>query len=171
MFYRIKQFLWAISSNFKKIDTEYINRILNTDEQKLFYSLIKSEQFHCLRVTNDLLDSFGDDPDIDRGELARLGLLHDVGKQGLKYGPINKSIFVIFKKVSKGNIKKYSKLKKMNLYYNHPIKGVSILRESKFNSYSEDFLEAVEMHHRSSESISKSKNKYLIYLNICDDRN
>lgn len=171
MFYRIKQFLWAISSNFKKIDTEYINSILNIEEQKLFYSLIKSEQFHCLRVTNDLLDSFGDDIDIDKGELARLGLLHDIGKQGLNFGPINKSIFVVFKKISKGNLKKYSKLKKMNLYYNHPVKGVNILRESKFNFYSEEFLEAIEMHHRNKQSISKSKNKYLIYLNICDDRN
>ncbi|MGL4450417.1 MAG: HD domain-containing protein [Sarcina sp.] len=171
MFYRIKQFLWAISSNFKEIDTDYINSILSNEEQKLFYSLIKSEQFHCLRVTHDLINSFADDSDINKNELAKLGLLHDVGKQGLKFGPINKSIFVIFKKISKGNIKKYNKLKKMNLYYNHPIKGVNILRESKFNSYSENFLEAIEMHHSNQQSISKSKNKYLIYLNICDDRN
>ena len=171
MLYRIKQFFLAISANLKEIDTEYINNILNKEEQNLFYSLIKSEQFHCLRVSLDLVELYKGNSTIDVEKLAKLGLLHDVGKQGLKFGPIDKSIFVIVKKISKGNLKKYSKFKRMNLYYNHPIKGVEILRESKFNSYSDEFLEAVEKHHMSVDQISRSKNKYLVYLNICDDRN
>lgn len=170
MFYRIKQFLWAISSNFKEIDKNYINSILNQEEQKLFYSLIKSEQFHCLRVSNDLLKTFGKEIDIDKDELVKLGLLHDVGKQGLNFGPVKKAIFVILKKISGENIKNYTKFKNIELYYNHPIKGVEILKENKL-SYSKEFLEAIEMHHLSDEKISKSKNKYLIYLSICDNRN
>ena len=124
-----------------------------------------------MRVSNDLVRSYSKDVDVDTKELARLGLLHDVGKLGLKFGPIQKSIFVISKKISKGNLNKYSELKKVKMYYNHPITGVNILRESKLNSYSEEFLEAVQMHHYSVDSISKSKNKYLVYLNTCDDRN
>lgn len=170
MFYRIKQFLWAISSNFKKIDKNYINSILNQKEQKLFYSLIKSEQFHCLRVSNDLLRSFGKETDIDKDELVKLGLLHDVGKQGLNFGPVKKAIFVILKKISGENIKNYTRFKNIELYYKHPIKGVEILKANKL-SYSKEFLEAVEMHHLSDEKIFKSKNKYLIYLSICDNRN
>lgn len=171
MFYRIKQFLWAISSNFKEIDESHINSILNKEEQSLFYSLIKSEQFHCLRVSNDLLKTFGREIDIDKDELVKLGLLHDVGKQGLNFGPIKKAMFVILKKISGGDIKSYVKFKSIGLYYNHPIKGVDILKKNKSVSYSKEFLEAIEMHHQSDEKISKSKNKYLIYLSICDNRN
>ena len=170
MFYRIKQFLWAISSNFKEIDKEYINSILNKEEQKLFYSLIKSEQFHCLRVSKDLVKTFDNEVSINRYELAKLGLLHDIGKQNLNFGPIRKAIFVIFKTVIKGNIEKCN-IKNIKLYYNHPIKGVDILKENKLSFYSEEFLEAIEMHHKDKESIHKSQNKYLIYLNICDNRN
>ncbi|MGL5069244.1 MAG: HD domain-containing protein [Sarcina sp.] len=171
MLYRIKQFLWAIGSNFRQIDVDYINSILNKEEQELFYSLIKSEQFHSLRVSNDLVKSYSNDNDVSPQELAKLGLLHDVGKQGLNFGPVQKSIFVIYKKIGKGNLNKYSKLKRVKMYYNHPIAGLNILKVSKSNFYSKDFLEAVQMHHNSVDSISKSKNKYLVYLNICDDRN
>ena len=171
MFYRIKQFLWAISSNFKKIDKEYINSILNEEEQNLFYSLIKSEQFHCLRVSKDLVETFYNKPNVNRDELAKLGLLHDIGKQNLKFGPIKKAIFVIFKNIIKGDIEEYNKFKNIKLYYNHPIKGIDILKKNKLSSYSEEFLEAIEMHHKDEESIYKSQNKYLIYLSICDNRN
>ena len=171
MFYRIKQFIWAINSNFQVIDKEYINSILDKEEQSLFYSLIKSEQFHCLRVSYDLVRTFGNEKGINRDELAKLGLLHDIGKKGLNIGPIKKSIFVILKKIIGVSIKDYSIFRNINLYYNHPFKGTNILRENNSTLYSREFLEAIEMHHQGIKEISKSKNKYLIYLNICDNRN
>lgn len=53
MIYRIKQAIWAISSNFKEIDYTYINKYLDKNEIILFNKLKRSEKYHCIRVCYD----------------------------------------------------------------------------------------------------------------------
>lgn len=181
MFYRVKQFFWDIGSNFKNIDNNYVDKYLNNEEKEVFYELLKAEQFHSIRVSKDLVSTYfnlnnhnnkvEDKMKLDSSELARLGLLHDLGKRGLSYGPLSKSLFVILKKISKGNLNKYSKFKKTILYYNHAMTGVNILNKMNSRIYSKEFIEAVRMHHSKGDIICKSNNEYLIALNRCDDRN
>lgn len=157
-------------SSFQTVDKVYVEAHLNDEEQIEFYKLLKSEQFHSLRVSKDLVSTYSNSS-LDLNELARLGLLHDLGKQGLKYGPFSKSMFVVLKKISKGNLNKYSKFRKTILYYNHPIAGVNILESMTTREYSQNFIEAVRSHHSKGDVISTSDNLYLIALNKCDDRN
>lgn len=177
MLYRIKQFIWAISANFQSLDEEYINKYLNEEEKKEFYKLLKSEQMHSLRVSKYLTSNYQTFQNLDNSKilsldiLARVGLLHDVGKQNLKFGVVSKSLYVILKKISKGNLNKYSRFKKINLYYNHPITGVNIIKEISSRNYSKEFIEAIEKHHCRQDNIYKTKNLYLIALNAADDKN
>ena len=53
MSYRIKQFLWAISANFKELDYSYVRSILNDYEFSLFKRLKKGEQLHSIKVSKD----------------------------------------------------------------------------------------------------------------------
>ena len=55
MIYRVKQFLWAITSTFKKIDNKVLEKYLDDKEMNLFKHLKKSEQHHSIRVCKDSL--------------------------------------------------------------------------------------------------------------------
>ena len=171
MIYRIKQFFLASTVKFRKLDLDYVDKYLNKEEKKEFLFLSKSEQFHCIRVSKDLKNTYEEDKDVNISDLIKLGLLHDLGKQGLNFGPIKKAIFVIIKKVRKGNLNKYSDFNPMKMYYNHPIKGVNILKKIKSSNYSDEFVEAIRLHHSNQNVILKSNNIYLKYLNLIDDRN
>ncbi|MGL5634356.1 MAG: HD domain-containing protein [Sarcina sp.] len=166
MFYRIKQFYWALKANFIEIDKSFVNEYLSVEEQHIFYSLIKSEQFHCERVAKDLLKYFSGN--LDKRNLARLGLLHDLGKQELNFGPIKKSVFVIAKKLDKSFIET-TKNDSIRRYYNHPAKSVELLKN--IGEYDEFFLEAIKCHHQNDFELKHLNNLYLNALKICDDRN
>lgn len=165
MLYRVKQFVWALISIFKEVDNELLDKYLREDEKLLFNKLKKSEKHHCIRVCNDcLLISKG--MNLDTNKLARISLLHDIGKTEGSLNIIEKSILVIMNKLTGGYlINKCSKYKKIDLYYNHPKKGVDILK--RIGIYDEEFLEAIENHHL--EDVYD--NKYLSILKECDDKN
>ncbi|MGL4740469.1 MAG: HD domain-containing protein [Sarcina sp.] len=166
MFYRLKQFYWAIKANFIEIDKKFVNDYLSVEEQKIFYSLIKSEQFHCERVAKDLFKYFSGN--LDKKKLVKLGLLHDLGKQELKFGPIKKSVFVIAKKMNKSFVKT-TKNDSIRRYYNHPAKSVELL--NNIGEYDDVFLEAIKYHHRTDDELKHLNNLYLDALKTCDDRN
>ena len=51
--YRIKQFYWAVSSFFKKVDEAYLERYLNEEERALFDKMTKADRHHAIRVAKD----------------------------------------------------------------------------------------------------------------------
>ena len=159
--YRIKQFIWSITSRFKPIDYNLLNRYLNKKEKKLFKNLNISEQQHSIRVCNKALE-LSKDENIDKVKLAKIALLHDVGKSKKSLNVIDKSILVLLDKFTKGNLRKV-KNEKVDIYYNHPIKSVKLLK--KINRYDFDFLEAVEKHHYKEFG----DNIYLKIIKQCDD--
>ena len=167
MFYRIKQFLWAITSYFKRIDYDHIDKYLNEEEKDLFKRLRKTDKHHCIRVSKDALKYVEKDIEnhqIDKEYLGKLTLLHDIGKIDKSLNSIEKSFIVIAHKLSKGNIKKYSKYKIVDSYYNHPKNGANILKKL---GYDNEFLEAIENHHNKTVS----NNKLLEILKFSDDKN
>ena len=164
MIYRVKQFLWAITSIFKKIDNKVLEKYLDDKEINLFKHLKKSEQHHSIRVCKDSLKLCKEN-NLNKNKMAKIALLHDIGKIEGSLNIIEKSILVILNKVTKGMMSNIKNNKKIDLYYNHPIKGVNILKS--INKYDDEFLDAIKYHH-SDESY---KNKYLKILKICDEKN
>lgn len=171
MIYRIKQFMWAVSSNFKKINYDYVCKFLDHEEIELFYKLKNSEKHHCIRVCADCL-KIKDDKiiDIDKKMLGKLALLHDIGKIEHKLNLIEKTVLVILHKITKGKLKKLDNLKIVNIYYNHGIEGRKILEKNN-NKYSDDFLNAVEHHHCYTIDKDISNNVFLTILIEADNKN
>ena len=162
--YRIKQFLWAINSIFKPIDHKLLEKYLNKDEEVIFNKLSRTEKHHSIRVCNKALNlCIKQYVDVDKNKLAKIALLHDIGKTYKRLNIIDKSLLVILNKISKGKIKKYDFNKKIDIYYNHGKKSASILKQ--FNVYDIEFLEAIENHHYSNIK----DNLYLNILKKCDD--
>ncbi|GFP78281.1 HDIG domain-containing metalloprotein [Clostridium fungisolvens] len=145
IFYRVKQFWWAIICNFKQLDEEYINKYLEDHEKKLFDKLKTGDKHHCIRVSKDSLEIYENiKENLDEYQLAKAALLHDIGKSERPLNFIEKSIVVLLNKFTKGSIRKYDNIKILDIYYNHPKKGVEMLRSYGYN---EEFLQVIGNHH------------------------
>ena len=170
MIYRVKQFIWAIQSVFKPLDYEYVKKYLNEDEFNIFNKLSKIDKFHSIKVSKEniklLYELNNSIENLDEINLAKVGLLHDIGKIENPMNILEKSTVVGLDKITDGKLKKFNKIKKVDTYYNHPKKAVIILK--KFN-YSDEFIEAIEKHH-CKEKIIKN-NKILYILKISDNKN
>lgn len=177
MLYRVKQVMWAISSSFKDIDYEYINRYLDKDEIALFNKLKRSEKYHCIRVCHDCLRINSENKfNIDEMVVGKVALLHDIGKIEHSLNLIEKSILVILNKISKGNLKNFSNFKAIDIYYNHGVKGKNILlreqnKNALRNTYNNEFLNAIENHHKSIIDDSLKNNILLKVLLEADNLN
>ena len=106
--YRLKQFMWAITAPLKKVDQNMLRIYLNEEELNLFRKLKISEQQHCIRVCKDALIESDCWNSIDKNKMAKVALLHDIGKIERKLSVIDKSIIVILDKITNGKLKKYS---------------------------------------------------------------
>lgn len=168
MIYRVKQFFWHVTSRWKGIDNKLIKKYLNKKEIEIFNRLNVSEQQHCIRVCNDALEKVNkENIEINKNKLAKVALLHDVGKTMKSLNVVDKSIMVILDKFTGGSLRKYTKIKKIDVYYNHPKKGVRILED--LYRYDNEFLEVVKKHHK--ESKESEDNIYLKIIRECDNKN
>lgn len=161
---RIKQFYWAINSKIDEEDIMLIDEMLTKEEKLLFLKLSKGEQKHCIRVARDIIKSCVAYKNIDVYRLTKAALLHDIGKISCKLNVVDKSVIVVLDKITKGRIKEFSKMKKIDIYYNHGNKAYYLLKP-----YISDkkLLSLISNHHK--------KNMYedeeMKLLKICDDRN
>lgn len=162
--YRVKQFIWALKAMRENIDVEYVNKYLNTNEKELFNKLKKTDKQHCIRVSKDAV-KYSKVANISTHRVAKVALLHDIGKGYYGLNIIEKSVLVILNKVTKGKLKKYNNIKAVDSYYNHAKKGADLLK--KFNRYDKEFLDTVRYHH----SKKVQGNKLLDIIKECDDRN
>lgn len=168
MIYRVKQFFWHVTSRWKGIDNKLIKKYLNKKEIEIFNRLNVSEQQHCIRVCNDALEKVNkENIEINKNKLAKVALLHDVGKTIKSLNVMDKSIMVILDKFTKGGIRNYTNIKKIDVYYNHPKEGVRILED--LYRYDNEFLEVVKKHHK--ESKESEDNIYLKIIRECDNKN
>ena len=164
--YRVKQFVWAAGSYFKKIDTEFINKYLDEDEKKLFSRLNHNEKHHSIRVCREALDICKNKKtSLDTNRIAKAALLHDVGKGEFGLNIVEKSTLVLLNSLTKGKIKKYDNIKQIDIYYNHAQKGADILKE--FKSYDQEFLDSIRYHH----SNKKISNELLDVIRESDNKN
>lgn len=162
-FYRVKQFYWAISSKVNKKDLDFLNSNLNKNELKLFYELSVYDQKHSINVAYDV-QYVCKKNNLDYKLLLKAALLHDIGKVYKKLTIIDKSIIVLADNVTKGSIKKFSNIKKINVYYNHGKIGKDMLKDYNYN---QKLLYLIENHHNHNVI----GNVELDILRMCDDRN
>lgn len=162
MLYRVKQFYWAITYKINKEDKEFINKYLDKYELKLFNNLGKSEQSHSIRTAKDVKKIIKN----NRAEykLIRAALLHDIGKIEKNLNVIDKSVMVLLHKFTKGKLKKFTGIKKVDVYYNHAEKGYNILKQHLDD---ERVLYLIRNHH--NEEIINDKE--LEILKECDSKN
>ncbi|MBD7916396.1 HD domain-containing protein [Clostridium sp. Sa3CUN1] len=166
--YRVKQFIWGFTSLFKKIDDTYLTKFLDEEEIKIFNKLKHNDKHHCIRVCKDSIKMRNSlNINVDMYRLGRAALLHDVGKSVKHLSLIEKSILVILDKITNGKIKKYTNIKQINVYYNHPKIGSEILKNNGFNN-DKELLDIVQYHH---SSIAKFDNEMLKIIKTCDDIN
>lgn len=151
MIYRIKQFLWDIISPFKPIDYDFLKNYLDKDEIELFSNLKTGEKQHCIRVAKASLHYIDNEgsgevwSSLNKIWFIKACLLHDIGKKFGSLSIIDRSLLVIINKLFKNKINKYMNIKKVDVYYNHPIKGYEYLKE--LNKYDERFLYIIKNHH------------------------
>ena len=159
--YRVKQFIWAITSYFQEDNIEILNKYLNKDELEIFMKLKKSERMHSLRVYNAAIQYVEENElKIDRNKLAKCSLLHDIGKTEVSINIVEKSIFIILNFITGNKFLKYNK--RVAKYYKHGELGANILANLKED---DDIVECVKNHHNRSNS----ENLYLKIISICDD--
>lgn len=162
MLYRVKQFYWGITPNISKEDEEFLREYLNKTEIRLFFALNKNEQAHSLRTAKDVMDLVKDKESHDK--LIRAALLHDIGKIEQKLNVFDKSIMVILHKITGGRLRKFTEIKKIDVYYNHAEKGYNILKQ---HLEDERVLYLVRNHHK--EEIVDDEE--LDILKKCDSKN
>lgn len=95
IFKRVKQFFRALTAEISVDDEKYVMEHLDAQEQKLFFALQETDQYHSLHVayTIERLVIEGKQG-IDREFLIRCALLHDIGKADYKL-TIRKKIFTV----------------------------------------------------------------------------
>jgi putative nucleotidyltransferase with HDIG domain len=169
-FYRIKQFNKAILAKVSEKDKTYVSKILNKDESLLFYKQSRSEQKHCIEVAIDITQECKRRRGINIKRLQKAALLHDVGKITKPLRIYEKSILVILDRLSKGKLKKFTNIKKIDVYYNHGYNGYVMLKDIEKDK---DLLKLVLNHHdvKDFDKEPKEINEELLLLNICDERN
>jgi putative nucleotidyltransferase with HDIG domain len=162
-FYRIKQFYWAINSKIDGKDLEFVKLNLNKNELDLFYMLSKQEQKHCIKVAYEV-EQVCKIRNLDPDMLKKAALLHDIGKGDVKLTIIDKSIMVLVHNITRGNIKKFSNIRKIDVYYNHGKIGRDMLKNY---NYDEKLLYLIENHHNDNVKGYLE----LDILKMCDSRN
>lgn len=102
---------------------------------------------------------------INLNRVAKVALLHDIGKGEYGLNIIEKSVLVILNKMTKGKLKKYDSIKAVDSYYNHAERGANLLK--RFNTYDKEFLDTIRYHH----SNKIQGNKLLDIIKESDNRN
>lgn len=162
-FHRIKQFYWSINSKIEDNDKRFIKKYLSREELELFNKLSKSEQKHSVKVAYDV-KKICKEKRLNSNLLIKAALLHDIGKTFKKLNVIDKSLLVMANRITKGSIRKLSKIKKVNVYYNHGKIGCDILKKY---GYKKELLYLIENHH----NLKIEGNKELEILRECDEKN
>lgn len=163
IFYRIKQFYWAINSKLNDKDIKFLKSNLNSQELDLFFRLSVNEQKHSINVAYDV-EKVCKVQNVNLKVILKASLLHDIGKCVKKLTIIDKSFIVILDKISKGRLKKFSNFKKIYVYYNHGIIGYEMLK--KYN-YNDRILYLIKNHHNNEVKEDSELN----ILKMCDSRN
>ena len=97
LFYRLNQFYFGMFARYTADDEAFAKSYLSREEFALFSQLPYFEKKHGVIVAQKMLATARQYPAMDERLLARLGLLHDIGKVIEKNSVITKSLMVIIR--------------------------------------------------------------------------
>lgn len=161
-FYRIKQFFWSITAKMSIEELNYVKDYLTNYQYELFLRLSTQEQKHSFKVAKDVQNECRK-LNIDKEELIKVALLHDIGKIYRRLNVIDKSILVLGDKITRGKIRSINNINKVEVYFNHGSIGFELLKDS---GISERSLYLIKNHH--NDFINDDDLKILMK---CDSKN
>jgi putative nucleotidyltransferase with HDIG domain len=91
----MRQYWSGATAVYSKADEAFARSYLNIQEMALFNQLPGFEKKHCVVVTKIMLEMIRGAPELEPRKIARLGLLHDIGKIRERNSLLTKSILVI----------------------------------------------------------------------------
>lgn len=94
---RLKQFYCSMFCQYSKADSAFARSYLNIQEMSLFNQLPGFEKKHSVVVARKMLDAIHGSHEFDERKMAKLGLLHDIGKVLERNSIITKSLLVIIR--------------------------------------------------------------------------
>ncbi len=97
IWHRLVQFCFGMFSFYTRADEAFARSFLKIEEMALFNQLPSFERKHSVRVAKRMLKIAHGRHDLDERKIARLGLLHDIGKLAERNSIITKSILVIIR--------------------------------------------------------------------------
>ena len=97
LWYRAKQFYFGMFARYTKQDETYARGHLTIQEMSLFNQLPPFEKKHAVVVAEKMVKLGRHHPELDLRKLARLGLLHDIGKILERNSVMTKSWLVIIR--------------------------------------------------------------------------
>jgi len=150
--YRFNQFITAFRANISYSDVEFIRHYLTKAEQVLFYKMRRYDQKHALQVAHKCLLKCDSNTWIDRSNLVRVALLHDIGKSIMPLSLISRILYVLTKKINEGRLVKFFAKEKSFIplfrqFYvlnNHSDIGAELIGEIENNP---ELIEIIRNHH------------------------
>ncbi len=127
LFYRVRQFIWAVTARLTGDDLIFIGSYLNDEEKKIFASLPISIQTHSVKVAREALEECQKQNLYDI-QLIKAALLHDVGQAHTGLNPFTKSIMVLGSRLFPKFLRKLSKIRFVRAYYEHGEMALEILQ-------------------------------------------
>lgn len=131
--YRVKQFLRHVTSNFTVKDRQFVASILNHAEIERFDRLPIFEKRHAVDVAKYLMRLEKDLSPEEWRVLRKAALLHDIGKVTLPLNPIEKSIFVILRVLFPTLVLKMAhsgRFPKSRVFLYHNLTGAELLKST-----------------------------------------
>ncbi|MBU0573578.1 MAG: HDIG domain-containing metalloprotein [Candidatus Margulisiibacteriota bacterium] len=169
--YRFGQLKFGLTSAMNDEDRVFVRRHLDIQEQALFNSLPDYEQKHAVVVAQKMLNSLKGRHDLDGHKLAKIGLLHDIGKAAVRLSIFDKAAMVALKSLSPWLYDLLSQrgmkdgtprfFRKFFVYKHHGEIGAEMLRKI---GVEDEVLTCVEAH----DAMKFGSDKYLRSLQDAD---
>ncbi len=102
IFYRVRQFLQALTAQLDVTQSQSIADLLGPDLTPIFERLSRDEQYHAWCVWQDVLQSNADQ------DLQQAALLHDCGKAEMPLTLLDRTWIVIGKTFFKSQLKRWA---------------------------------------------------------------
>lgn len=162
IFYRIKQFIATRNTNLTYLEVDFVRKYLNLQEQIIFFRMKGFDQHHALLVAQKCLEKTRDIEWIDKPKMAKVALLHDIGKSSTNISGNLRAFYVILDSFGKGKLLNivskqnsiFTLRRKLYILKEHGRIGRKMLEDIDCNDY--ELLQSVEMHHKKPE-VNESK--------------
>ncbi|MEG6511436.1 HD domain-containing protein [Desulforamulus ruminis] len=153
MLNRIGQFAHALFSKIGPSEKKYIQTHLNDQEQRLFFSLDRPTQTHCVRVARTCQVMMAKEMSVRQHELIRAALLHDIGKPANIIRTRHRVFIVLLTLLAPGLLKRilrqpqgWGKLGQAVLaHVQHPDRGAEMAAKIKLPP---DIIDLIRHHHQ-----------------------